>query len=69
VTKKKKELAVPRDLTLESFRKEYKWEPKWIIKAGVIDTPSITRMTEVKMKDPIMNMLCYMMTGKDLDDL
>ena len=63
MTKKKKE-----ELTLESFRK-LKWEPKWRMSAGVIDAPAITRMTEVPMKDPIMNMLCYMMTGKDLDDL
>ncbi len=63
MTKKKE------DLTLESFKKEYKWEQKWRMSAGLIDTPATTRMTNVPMKDPIMNMLCYMMTGKDLDDL
>jgi len=69
LTKKKEKVAKKKEeLTLESFRK-FKWEPKWIIKAGIIDTPAIVRLTEPPKKDPIMNMLCYMMTGKDLDDL
>jgi len=68
MTKKKE---VSRDLAIESFRKPQ--EPYVIadyrLKAQVIDTPTQYRMTKPKMVDPVMNMLCYMMTGKSLEEL
>jgi len=61
------------DLTLENWSNDLKdnmdivWSHR--IKAEVIDSPPIVRMTEPPMTDPVMNMLCYMMTGKSLDEL
>jgi len=37
-TNKKKEES-HRDLTIENFKNEIKWEPKWRLKAEVIDCP------------------------------
>lgn len=68
VHKKKEELPIG-DLILESFKTEPTWEPKWRLSAQVIDSPTQYRMTKPKMVDPMMNMMCYMMTGKSLEEL
>lgn len=69
VHKKKEELLPIGDLILESFKTEPTWEPKWRLSAQVIDAPTQYRMTKPKMVDPVMNMMCYMMTGKSLEEL
>ncbi len=71
MTKKKEELAVGRDLTIESLKKPE--EPYVVFKhrliPAVIDETATVRMTEPPMTDPVMNMLCFMMTGKSLEEL
>ncbi len=70
VAKKKEE---PRGLTLDSWNDDMKdnmdivWSHR--IKAEVIDEPATRRMTKPKMVDPMMNMMCYILTGKSLEEL